>query len=500
MTGREYDDQATQRIELPPSDPEGQSARLGWQLVVSGDTHVGQVRERNEDALHVAPTDSPEARARGWFGAVADGLGGRQAGDVASRLAVEAARETFYADGPADPAERLRAAVVEANRVVYREARCRPEQAGMGSTMTAAAIYGGRLHVAQVGDSRAYLVQDDRIRPITRDHSWVADSVRAGLLTREAARTHPRRNLVTRVLGEADEVKVDLYDEDLQPGDVVVLCSDGLHGLVDDEQIGATVGQGPCRAVRELIELANRAGGIDNVSVIVAWLAPAPDAGPLPPQGAIQRAPRTDQPRPEAAPPRARRLSLPAVVGLAAALTFVLVLAAEQVLVGRSEPDQPRPPTAAAPISTAPTAVATPAGFPTPIVAAPIASPAPGAAPPTPAAPSGSPSASPAAAERIAARFHPSRPARLRTGPATGAQQIEELAPENTRRRDPTIVVAVRGERPAALDYPEDRTNVWYQIIWDTPPGRTAFVHCSAIQLADPTLASCTPPESFFRP
>jgi serine/threonine protein phosphatase PrpC len=198
-------------------------------------------------------------------------MGGHAAGEVASKEAIQTLYATYYNDGAADPSRSLRRAVKQANTRILARAASDQGKQGMGTTLVAAVIRDNRLIVANVGDSRAYLFRDGELRQITRDHSWVAEALAAGLITEEQARTHAYRNLITRALGQRPEVKVDLIQERLRPGDLLLLCSDGLTNEVDDARIAHVLSQGsPVESVRSLVILANRGGGRDNISAVVA--------------------------------------------------------------------------------------------------------------------------------------------------------------------------------------------------------------------------------------
>ncbi len=247
------------------------------------------MRRHNED----------RSLARPGVLAVADGMGGALAGEVAAQVAVEAVA------GLAAPvtAEDVRHALQAANRAIRRMASEDPDKAGMGTTLTAAMLTEGRLDVVHVGDSRAYLWRDGELRQLTEDHSVVAELVRRGSLSAEDAEHHPHRNVITRALGAEAEVVTDTVSEPLRDGDVVLLCSDGLSSYVAQRDIaGVLAAAGTLReAAAALVERANAAGGTDNVTVVLArvGLAPAEGGGtvetPLP--EAQQPGPRTAQMR-----------------------------------------------------------------------------------------------------------------------------------------------------------------------------------------------------------
>lgn len=226
---------------------------------------VGRRRTGNEDALDAFELPG----GRGALCVVADGMGGHRAGEVASRLAVETIRRTFDPDGGAAALVR---AIREANRTVFAAADSDPDKQGMGTTVVCALLVDGQARLANVGDSPAFLVRGQAARRLTRDHTWVAEEIARGAIRPEEASGHPYRHILTRCLGMGDEVEVDLYEPvALQGGDVLVLCSDGLSEHVAPEELPAVVLERPAQAAAEaLVELANRRGGSDNISVVVA--------------------------------------------------------------------------------------------------------------------------------------------------------------------------------------------------------------------------------------
>lgn len=234
-------------------------------------TDVGRARPHNEDYVDCRiPPDSRQMARKGSIFLVADGMGGHQAGEVASRGAVESAIEHYYADTGRDVPTSLVRAVRAANQQIYEQAQTDPTKAGMGTTLVAAVIVGRRVYVANVGDSRAYLINQQGIVQITEDHSWVEEQVRAGMLTEEQAQKHPQRNLVTRALGSKPTVEVDLFEGEINTGDQLLLCSDGLTGRVPDPEISAIVQQHPTQeAARLLVAEANERGGNDNITVLI---------------------------------------------------------------------------------------------------------------------------------------------------------------------------------------------------------------------------------------
>lgn len=223
----------------------------------------GRRRRRNEDAYVVSPP----------LFAVADGMGGAQAGELASRIAVEAMGEEARTSGE----ERVTTLIREANRRIFARSSEDAAASGMGTTITAALVgEDGVVTIGHVGDSRAYLLREGRLEQLTEDHSLVAELVRTGKLSAEEAERHPQRSVITRALGTDPEVDVDMFTVDAQAGDLFLLCSDGLTTMVDDEEILRTVegSRGDLEhAAQVLVRKANRGGGEDNITVVFFELA-----------------------------------------------------------------------------------------------------------------------------------------------------------------------------------------------------------------------------------
>lgn len=246
-------------------------------------THPGRVRRSNEDVCAaLLPPNAPPGS--GGLLIVADGMGGHQAGGYASNTAVNALVSRLrgtpaHAFTPARAADTLRSATEAANAQVHADAGT-GDRTGMGTTLTAVIVSGPALALAHVGDSRAYLFRDGDLALLTTDHTWVADRVRRGLISQEQAATHSRRNVLTRALGVFDSVEIDSATVEIREGDVILLSSDGLHGLLPGAEIGSILGAlAPQQAAAELVERANAAGGPDNVTAVVAHvLSTAPMA------------------------------------------------------------------------------------------------------------------------------------------------------------------------------------------------------------------------------
>jgi protein phosphatase len=225
-------------------------------------TDPGRKRRHNEDAYVVEPP----------LFAVADGMGGAQAGEVASRLAAGALREG---------GGRLEDLIQEANRRVHQRSIEDPGAAGMGTTMTVAVVEDGTVRFGHVGDSRAYLIREGRLEQLTDDHSLVGELVRSGQLAREDADSHPQRSVITRAVGTDPDVDIDTFTVDVHDGDLFLLCSDGLTDMVADTKIERLVDEKRSDLeglVKALVRAANKGGGDDNITVIAFDIAPAGDA------------------------------------------------------------------------------------------------------------------------------------------------------------------------------------------------------------------------------
>jgi PPM family protein phosphatase len=313
-------------------------------------TDTGRQRRGNEDRVFARPP----------VFVVADGMGGAQAGEVAARIAVETFKDGLPGRGPIE--ERLASRAREANRRIFELATADHDRAGMGTTLTAAYLDGSALAIAHVGDSRAYLFRDGSLTRLTQDHSLVDELVRRGKLSEEEAAEHPQRSIITRALGPEPEVEVDTWTYPVRGGDVLLLCSDGLTSMVSEERV-AEILQDSQRlndSAQALIDEANRAGGRDNITVVLARLedveagadgatdaptmvgmpaaAPAdgvpeaslPRAAPATPAAAatLERPTRAPEPATEPVNRRRLRYSKPAAVLLAVVIVLCLIGAA----------------------------------------------------------------------------------------------------------------------------------------------------------------------------
>jgi PPM family protein phosphatase len=262
-------------------------------ISVFGKTDLGRTRDHNEDSFLVADLTTKEASLqptvrehtlgpKGTLLLVADGMGGAASGEVASQMAIETIYnhmlETWCTEESVAPeqfATRIKEAVEETNQRIYSAARERPEHKGMGTTATAVGVLGAHLYLAQVGDSRAYLIRNKQATQLTKDQSLMQRLIDAGELTEEEAEKSERRNIILQALGPDQKVRVDLTQQPVRRGDMIVICSDGLSGQVKREEIAEIVSDSTNDLVAicgELIELANARGGPDNITVIVARL------------------------------------------------------------------------------------------------------------------------------------------------------------------------------------------------------------------------------------
>jgi serine/threonine protein phosphatase PrpC len=234
-------------------------------------TDVGRKREHNEDNMaYVIPKDPQVMTKKGALFIVADGMGGHAAGEVASEIAVDTVSSVYYQDDSDDVAVSVMHAIKRANASIHQRAAENMSRSGMGTTCVTAILRGDMAYIANVGDSRAYILRNGLVRQVSQDHSWVAEQVRAGILTEDQARTHAQRNVITRCLGTQADVEIDVFAEPLREGDSLVLCTDGLSGLVSDEDLQKIINQFvPQESVYHLVERANENGGSDNITAIV---------------------------------------------------------------------------------------------------------------------------------------------------------------------------------------------------------------------------------------
>lgn len=242
---------------------------IGWQI--AGLTDVGLKRELNEDNMIMIEGHLDELGPYGIY-VVADGLGGHEAGEIASQLTVEAIQQKHAKNPPADPFEEwLKEAVMAANEAVLAHQESHAETSKMGSTLVMALIAGQNAHIVNVGDSRAYRLNSQAIDQISVDHSLVERLVQIGQITREEARTHKQRNVIYSIIGEKRRLEIGYYHVALDVGERLLLCSDGLSGMVNDEELQAISHQhnSPAKAVQTMVQTAKDAGGHDNITAIL---------------------------------------------------------------------------------------------------------------------------------------------------------------------------------------------------------------------------------------
>lgn len=255
-------------------------------LRVFAQTNVGMVREGNEDSFLVVDTTSEHQETlpkimeypsseNGLILMVSDGMGGAAAGEVASHLAVKTTMQELKFPSPPTAEEfeqGLNTALHTANRVIADFAERNPRMYGMGATATTIGVLKDQLFIGQVGDSRAYLIRGDDIEQLTRDQSFVNQLVEAGKITEEEAETHPRRNVILQALGNQPNLNVAITKTDLKDGDFILICSDGLSGIVKKEEMYEVVtnAENTLAACNQLVNLANQRGGHDNITIVLA--------------------------------------------------------------------------------------------------------------------------------------------------------------------------------------------------------------------------------------
>ncbi|MBN1667183.1 MAG: serine/threonine-protein phosphatase, partial [Anaerolineales bacterium] len=256
-------------------------------LFVAAASHAGMSGKNNEDCYTVIAHQVSESDPTpSVFAIVADGVGGHRAGEVAAEIAVDVISHTVSESDASDPLQILENAIIQASHAIHEQSRSDDAQDGMGSTVACAWVLGQRLYTASVGDSRIYLIRDGKIHQLTTDHTWVQEAIEHGIITPDQARGHPRAHVIRRYLGAKSAPEVDLRlrwrDEEnpeqersnqgasLLPDDLLVLCSDGLTDLVDDQEIATLLlSEEQEEALADLIALANKRGGHDNITVVV---------------------------------------------------------------------------------------------------------------------------------------------------------------------------------------------------------------------------------------
>lgn len=268
----------------PPDGRNFESSWYGDYLQAHLLTDIGLKRQKNEDScLMCAPKNPVLIDERGLFFSVADGMGGASAGEFASRMSLRAMHTAYYT-GPRTPIpEALGEALEDANQRVFEEAETNPEYAGMGTTVSAVLIDGGWAYIAQVGDSRVYLLRErSGIHQITEDHSLVAEQVRNGVISEEEAENSSFKNLITRAVGIKADVEVDLFAIRIMQGDTLLICSDGLCNMVTDEEIATCLSDGDLKlGTRKVVDMALANGGSDNITAVTVRVIDTPPRAPL---------------------------------------------------------------------------------------------------------------------------------------------------------------------------------------------------------------------------
>jgi serine/threonine protein phosphatase PrpC len=303
-------------------------------------TDVGLVRSENQDFGTYTTTEEESSHPGGRLLVVADGMGGHRGGATASRLAAETVKAQYLGSETEDVPTALKESLSRANARIYSEAQANPDLRGMGTTTSALAVRDNDAWFAHVGDSRIYLIRGNQIRQLTDDHSLVASMVREGLLTSKEAETHPRRNVLQRSMGVAEDVEIDVRGPfELEEGDVFILCSDGLHGVVKEDEILAVASLPIEHAADEYLRLALARGAPDNVTVIVARVERA--EGDVPAD--LERFDETQEVEPSQFDDTIRdapvAAAMPVAAMPAAPTPAAAPLAAEVVEVGPATPD-----------------------------------------------------------------------------------------------------------------------------------------------------------------
>lgn len=265
------------RLTLPEETQNPESAKPVLYFRYAGLTNTGMIREHNEDAYKLPmDADAGTLASKGYLYVLADGMGGHQKGEVASAVTIETVNSEYYTavtplEGQ-DPVEAISEAL--SNAIEKANSQVLNATEGGGTTVVAAVLYEDSLVAMNVGDSRAYLLRDNQLRQLSKDHSLVRRLVEMGKISEEEALTHPRRNVLYQALGQGSDVEIHISSETLQAGDVVILCSDGLWGEVTEPEIKQVLQQSssPFEAARQLIDKANASGGADNITAIIIYV------------------------------------------------------------------------------------------------------------------------------------------------------------------------------------------------------------------------------------
>lgn len=265
-----------------------------WMVESSQLSDVGRKRRHNEDYVgFYEPGQIADLETRGRLYVLADGVGGAAAGEIASQYTVKKIIYSYYQSSDDDAATQLRRAIEGANADIFAQNLRRTDHREMATTVVAAVIQGNRLTVANVGDSRAYIVRGESIEQITEDHSLVAELISDGSITAEQAETHPYRNVILRSVGAHETVQVDIFSRLLAPGDLLILCSDGLLRHVNDQELADIArAYSPSEAAQRLVSLANERGGDDNITISITHISNSPVHGEVTGAGQLPEMPR----------------------------------------------------------------------------------------------------------------------------------------------------------------------------------------------------------------
>lgn len=239
-------------------------------MQVFAKSDIGRERKTNEDFYYVS---KQEDKIRLFI--LADGMGGYNAGEVASRMAVESARDYIHKhfaknkDSKEKLETLLKDAIEYANSVVYKKAQSKENLRGMGTTLDVCLIYNSRIYIGHVGDSRVYRIRKEFMRRLTKDHSYVQTLVDDGTITKEEAYSHPKKNMLTKALGCVETVEPDVYTKTFIKDDIILMCSDGLTNMIREEEISKIIKQDKEKAIENLVKQANDNGGLDNITVVI---------------------------------------------------------------------------------------------------------------------------------------------------------------------------------------------------------------------------------------
>lgn len=265
-----------------PATPATQATPIDYRAIAA--TDVGSVRKNNEDNLiFMKPHEGVKRNTKGCIAVVADGMGGHSSGEIASRWATELIPRSYF-DSTAEILPSLQRAFERANRLIFQKSQEESRLKGMGTTCTAVVLHGHRLYLGHVGDSRAYLLRGERLIQLSSDHTYVQHLIRQGVIDPDEALTHPDRNLITQAMGTSGKLKADFQEleERFEPGDILLLCSDGLYEYISLEEWIPMLRALPLgEAADKFISLAKQRGGHDNISILLVEAIPTAKRNPI---------------------------------------------------------------------------------------------------------------------------------------------------------------------------------------------------------------------------